>query len=302
MKYIIILIFLSANIANAQYRLALNLEKGTTYFQHTTATLTINEDVNGQKIDINTTISGTMSFKVIDKSGSDFLLETAYTELGMTMKTPNGEISFSSKKPADDKDVFSVLLRNMLNHAFTITIQPNGKIKEIKGIDSMWNNIMTGLPEMDETKKTQILNQLKQSYGENSLRGNIEQITAIFPDAKVKINDVWENKVELKSTMVSLLTNHFKLVAYDKQFATIDDSANMKTTDAETQVNGLPAVYNLNGTTISKIKIDAKTGWVTEAEMRLHLKGTVDIKDNPQVPGGLSIPMEMKSVSKVSSL
>lgn len=300
MKYFLAIIFLTANVVQAQYRLALNLEKGTTYFQHTTATVTIDEDVSGQKININTTISGTMSFKVIDKSGDDYHLETAYTELSMSMKTPNGEMSFSSKKPADDKDVFSILLRNMLDHPFTITMQPNGKIKEIKGVDSLWNNIMTGLPEMDEAKKTQILKQLKETYGENSLRGNIEQITAIFPDAKVKVNDVWENRVQLKATMSALVINHFKLAAYNKQFANIEDSANMKTTDAETQVNGLPAVYNLSGTTISKIKIDSKSGWITEAEIKQHLKGTVDIKDNPQIPGGLSIPMEMTSVSDVS--
>ena len=299
MKYFLALIFLFANVANAQYRLALNLEKGAIYYHRTSATLVINEDVNGQKIDINTTISGTMSFKVIDKSATDFQLETSYTELGMTMKTPNGDISFSSKKPADDKDVFSILLRNMLNHSFVITMQANGKIKEIKGIDSLWDNIMTGLPEMDETKKTQVLNQLKQSYGENSLRGNIEQITAIFPEGKVKLNDVWETRVALKSTMSALVVNHFKLIDYNKQFANIEDSANMKTTDAETQVNGLPAVYNLSGTTISKIKIDAKTGWISEAEIKQHLKGTVNIKDNQQVPGGLSIPMEMNSAMKV---
>jgi hypothetical protein len=300
MKYFLALIFLAANIAQAQYRLALNLEKGSTYFQRTSATVTINEDVNGQKININTTVSGAMSFKVIDKTGSDYELETAYTELAMTMKTPNGEVSFSSAKPADDKDVFSILLRNMLNHPFRITMQSNGKIKEVKGIDSMWNNLMVGLPEMDEAKKTQILNQLKQSYGENSVRGNIEQLTAIFPDGKVKINDVWENKIELKTTMVALVTNHFKLVSYDKQFAEIDDSADTKTTDAETQVNGLPAVYNLTGPTNSKIKIDTKTGWIAEATIKQNLKGTINIKDNPQVPGGLSIPMELISDSKVS--
>jgi uncharacterized protein DUF6263 len=300
MKYILLLALLITNIAQAQYHLGLNLVNGSSYFQRVAATLTIDEDINGQKLDINSTISAVMSFKVLGKSGSDYDLLCAYTEMGMTMKTPDGDVSFSSVKPADEKDVFSKILKNMINHQFHVTMQENGMIKEVKGIDSLWSNLMNDFPDLDETKKIQIVDQLKQSYGENSVRGNMEQLTAIFPDKKVNINDQWQNTVQLKTTMTGQQVNHFRLTAYNAQFAEIENHGDIKTNDTETQVNGMAAVYHLSGPTDSKIKIDTKTGWIIEAEIHQDLKGNVEIKDNPKIPGGITIPMELTAVSKVA--
>lgn len=301
MKYLILLVLFFANASQAQYRLILNLQKGNTYFQRTSSNLTIEEEVNNQKLNINTTVSGAMSFKVLDKSESYYELEVAYTELGMTMKTANGEMSFSSMKPYDEKDIFSRLLLKMVKHPFHITMQSNGMIKQVSGIDSLWANLITELPELDEAKKTQILDQLKQSYGENSIRGNIEQLTAIFPAEKVRLNDQWQNTIQLKSTMSATVTNHYKLVGYNEQDIDIENHADTKTKEDTTQINGLPATYRLSGVTDSKIKIDTRTGWISEATINQDLKGNIEIIDNPKVPGGMSIPMEIQSMTKVSN-
>ena len=64
MKYSLTLLILLLQItANAQkYKLGLNLQKGTIYHHHDTAILTIGETINGQAINISTTIEGTMDF------------------------------------------------------------------------------------------------------------------------------------------------------------------------------------------------------------------------------------------------
>jgi len=300
MRYLLLLSILFTNFAEAQYRLALNLEKGNTYIQRSSADLTINQEINGQKMDIVSTISGIMGFKVVEKSASSYILETVYTELNMSMKTPNGEVSFSSTKPYDEKDIFSRLLKNMIDHPFYINMQSTGKITEIKGIDSLWTNIFSSFPELDADKKEQILAQLKQSYGENSLRGNIEQLTAIFPSQKVKINDQWQNSIELRTTMHATINNHFKLLDYNPSYFDIENHADTRTSDDTVQTNGMSATYKLAGPTDSRIKIDTKTGWIIEANTHMELKGTLQLLDNPKIPGGMLIAMDMTSVSKVT--
>ena len=49
-----------------------------------------------------------------------------------------------------------------------------------------------------------------------------------------------------------------------------------------------------------KIKIDSKTGWIIDADITQNLKGKVDLKDNPKVPGGMSAPIELLIVSKMT--
>jgi hypothetical protein len=300
MKYKLAIVLFLFSAVSAQNRLSLNLEKGAIYYQHSSANLTIDEEANGQKTTTRSVVSGVMRFKVMGKSGSQYEMEVAYTELNVTMNTPSGEVTFSTLKPNDDKDIFSKLLKHLINHAFYITMQSNGMIKQVRGVDSLWSGMTREFPDMGEAQKAQLIKQLKQSYGENSIKGNIEQLTAIFPNEKVKLNDEWQDSIHMKSTLSSVITNHFRLVSYNPQFAEIENHANTKTTDDLTEINGMPAKYHLSGPTESKIKIDSKTGWITEAEIDQHLKGTLEITDNPKIPGGVSVPMEFHIISKIT--
>ena len=50
-------------------------------------------------------------------------------------------------------------------------------------------------------------------------------------------------------------------------------------------------IYKLNGSLITDIKIDKNTGWINEVKLKQIMKGSIEIQDNPQLPGGMTIPM-----------
>jgi hypothetical protein len=297
MKYLLLPFFFIANFANAQYELRLNLEKGKTYFHHSSSTLIIDQDINGQKVNVTSTIKGGMSYKVLDKSDTTYTLETTYTSLSLGMKGPTGDISFSSEKPYDANDAMSNILKAMVNHSFVVVMLSNGKISAVRGIDSLWSNMVNNLSEIPKQKRDQILAQLKQSYGENTLKSNMEMLTAIFPSKKVKVNDQWENAIQMKSTMNLITHNRFKLVDYNAYFYDITNHAEVKTSNDTVTVNEMPVIYNLSGPIDSKIKVDTKTGWIINADLHQELKGDFIILDNPKVPGGLTVGMSMINVS-----
>ena len=56
----------------------------------------------------------------------------------------------------------------------------------------------------------------------------------------------------------------------------------------------------MTGTMTSEIKINRKTGWVIESKTSQTIQGTAQIKDNPQMPGGMSIPMTMNNEMTVT--
>ena len=297
MKYLLLLVLFIANFANAQYDLRLKLDIGKTYLHHSSSTIIIDQDISGQKVNITTTIKGDMQFKVLDKSDSLYTMETSYTSLSMIMKGPTGEVSFSSEKPNDPNDLMSKFLKALINHGFVLIMKSNGKISEAKGIDSLWSNMINDLSDVPQEKRDQILAQLKQSYGEGSLKSNMEMLTAIFPSRKVKINDEWESTVQMKSTMSIITHNRYKLADYSASIYDITNHADVKTTKDTAMVNGMPVVYNLQGPIDSKIKVDTKTGWIISADVHQELKGDFIILDNDKVPGGLTVAMTMMNVS-----
>ena len=57
----------------------------------------------------------------------------------------------------------------------------------------------------------------------------------------------------------------------------------------------MPLKYDMAGTMTSDIKIDKKTGWTMSAKISQSIKGNAYVKDNPQMPGGMTIPMTISN-------
>jgi hypothetical protein len=53
----------------------------------------------------------------------------------------------------------------------------------------------------------------------------------------------------------------------------------------------MPLKYDLSGTMNTDIKINKITGWIIESKSSQSISGTAYVKDNPKLPGGMSIPM-----------
>jgi hypothetical protein len=51
--------------------------------------------------------------------------------------------------------------------------------------------------------------------------------------------------------------------------------------------------YNVTGTSTYEVKLDKTTGWASEVKINQAIKGDVLIKDNPKVPGGMTIPLTL---------
>ena len=55
----------------------------------------------------------------------------------------------------------------------------------------------------------------------------------------------------------------------------------------------MPMKYDMSGSMSSEIKVDKETGWIIEATITQEITGDAYIKENPQIPEGMKIPMTM---------
>lgn len=183
----------------------------------------------------------------------------------------------------------------MIGSIFNVKMAKNGKILEVKNIESQIESLFDDFTHIPENQLAQLKAQMTNAYGAAAFKGNIEMITAIFPDSPVNRKDKWTIKTNLESGMAALMTTEYELKELSSDFAMIKGNSVIKTEDKDAYIesNGMPMKYDMTGSMISDIKVDKKTGWIIKANIKQEMKGDTYIKDNPQMPNGMKIPMTM---------
>jgi hypothetical protein len=300
MKYLLLTVFLLGFSPVKKVDLSLNLNVGDVYHHNYKMNTDIKQDINGQEMNINLDINSDMSYEVLQKSNSSYEMKVMYKSIAMNMKSPMGSMQFDSKNPGSE-NVFTKLLNQMIDFELIATINFDGTIADIKNVDAMYKSMFDQFPELPEAQRAQLESQLRQTFGKEALAGNMEMVTAIFPGKKIGEGDTWENKTELKGGMEGTVNNKYTLKELDGSIAIVERESTIESDATEKMVNGMPAIYNLKGTMNSTLKVDVNTGWIQEGNISQSMGGMVEIKDNPQVPGGLTFPMEMISKTEITN-
>jgi FKBP-type peptidyl-prolyl cis-trans isomerase 2 len=276
--------------------LKMNLENGKTYNQSTTTVLTITQDVMGQPVEIEMTIIGEMSFLVQGVSDDVYDMELQYERLKMEMKMPQMNMAFDTDTP-DEQDMMSRLMTSLKNKPFNIKMNSRGKILEVSNSENLYSGMMEQMDGMDEMQKIQLKTQMEDSFGPETLKGNIEMATAMFPEQPVDIGDSWAVETKLESSMSMILKSDYQLLESTKEFNKVKGEGVMSTDDQQgfVETNGMLMKYNMKGTMSSDITLDAKSGWPVEARISQHLAGENEMKVTRDAPDTMKIPMEMNS-------
>jgi len=284
-----------------QEKLELNLVKGETYFQNMSSNTSIIQTIFGQEVDMDMSLDSKVSYKVTGIQNNIYDMEVMYESMTMKMNLPNGIMEFSSEK-IDENDILSTLLGSMIQKPFSIKMTKTGIVNEVKNIDSLFSNMFDLFPQVSDIQKQQIKGQITQAYGEKAFKGNIEMFSAIFSDSPVSKGDKWTVNTQLEAGMSAKVKTIYELKDISDSYYQIFGNAIIETADKDAYIetNGMPLKYDLAGTMTSDIKIDKSTGWAISAKVNQTIKGTAYIKDNPQIPGGLAIPMTINSESTIS--
>jgi len=147
--------------------------------------------------------------------------------------------------------------------------------------------------------KAQIIN----AYGGKALKGNIESVTAIYPDNPVGIGDQWTVNTNLEAGMTGKVTSDYEFVELAEDYALIKGESTIETADKDAYIesNGMPMKFDMNGSMTSEIKVEKKSGWIVEALIHQEMEGVAHIKENEQLPEGMKIPMSISSESKITN-
>lgn len=301
MKYLfssLLILSISLSAQAQKIKLALHLVKGNTYNMVTNTTSAIKQSINGQANNIQISITGNTSFKVLNSNDSLYYMEVNYKSLSLKMQLPTGPLDYNSQKN-DPNDFMSGILAGLVNKPFTATFTKSGRVKSVENVENMISSVLDSFPQVQGPQKEQIKAQFLQSFGAKAIKGSIELATAVFPEVPVSKNDKWTINTSLESGMSARVSTNYQLTDISATSYVIHGEGTLATNAADDfkKVSDMPMKYNMTGTITADIKADKITGWISESRSKQLISGTVDIKDNPKVPGGISFPMSVVNES-----
>ena len=299
MKYFLtaIIFALTFNLQKSDYGLKLTV--GETYSQTYIAQSTVEQQIMGMEQKIDISINSKVDFTVTQKMADRYRMDVAYGAIEMVMKLPQGETKVSTTEESDNP--MSTMMKSMVGKKFQIEMLKNGTVEKVENLENIFSGMFEAFPDFSDQQKQQFTAQMMQSYGEKAFKGNIEMITAILPQQKVAVGDSWNTATQLESGFAANVKSTYTLASANSSEVVIKGTSSIKTddNDAAVEVNGMSTKYSLDGTMTSTYQLDPKTNWVISGQVEQKMSGKADIEDNPQIPGGITIPMEIKNLMTI---
>ncbi|AWA29342.1 hypothetical protein HYN48_04140 [Flavobacterium magnum] len=268
----------------------LNLAQGKTYNQNMKIDAEIEQSFAGQNLKMRMMADMQLSYKVNGIENGTFNLEARYRKMTLSMTMPQGNLSFDSEKK-DTQDVFSTTLGAIIDKPFTMKMTSAGKVTEVSGIEAVFNAAISQLSQVDDMQKEQIMGQLEQSYGKESISKNMESSFAIYPSKPVAKGDKWTVMTVMAAGTNAQIETVYELADITPEYYLL--KGNAKVTPGTAKSNEENEMTNVTGTMVSDLKLNKKTGWVAASTVVQEIKAVVRTE-------GEELPVSMKNTLTLS--
>jgi len=237
-----------------QTTLQYHLKKGDVFQIKQDAEQIITQELDGATHEITNHIDGILQFVVLGEVTEGYEVTLTFKDLNLKMiSSIQGELMNVKAKEVKEEDMQSKIFNTILNNPVKMVLAKNGNILKVQGGDSLVAKMAKASGLEDEFSINMMKKSLESEFGSEALSNSYKQLTFIYPDKKVNINDKWENEYDGKLKTI----NSWTLKSVDEIMAKISGKAKvlMNTTDANTTMT-------LSGTQTTTVIAEIKTGFI----------------------------------------
>ncbi|GAB1309217.1 hypothetical protein KH5_19000 [Urechidicola sp. KH5] len=265
------------NALQAQVMLKYNLKKGDSFVMEQKTLQTLSQSYLGITEEIETEITGTVLFKVVDHSTDTFKLDISFTSAHMKMSSSSsGVISESSSKSKDDT-FENKIFRGLIGRVFTLTLDNRGKVLKMENGESLINGMLYALELTDEVQIKSFRNLMLKDWGESALADTFEQLFFNYPNGMIKEGDSWKNEFISKSEWNA--QNHWRLDSVSDDSNTI-----LCTADIFLETKNDSVEMKVSGTQETELIADSETGLPLIMKIISTAEGTNKAPSLPEFP------------------
>lgn len=294
--------------ADEKVDLKLRLEKGQTYKMRTLNEMKIKQTMPGQQqaMTINQKNETKTIYTAEDvREDGTFVLKVAYDAIAFKTENPdpNQTIEYDSADTSKAVGPMASVLGAIVGQSFTITITPDGHVKEVQGIDAFCRRMEEKINELPEGQmRVGMETQFKMQYSEEALKANMENSFNMYPDNPIDIGDTWQRKTTMNQGFPMVIDSIYTLKERKNGIAVIDVFAMIQTNKeaGPTEMGNVKIQYKMSGSVTGIMEIQESTGWPIRSNQNLRLTGSVTVQ-SPEMQQPMSIPMSITGPITVES-
>lgn len=250
----------------------------------------IKQEIPGMgEMSIDIVLEGSMNFKVVAVTASGAKIETSYASIKMITKSPMGDNTMDSH--SQDDNPLNKAVQALINKPFFIYMNRSGNIEKVENLD----NLYSGFSEADAVA----VEQLKQSYGEQTIKASLEMALPNYPEKGATVGATWKSTTSTSAGFTINTNNTWTFPKIDGAVANLESEGTIVTPDVEkiTMLNGMETKSNLAGRQTMKAKVNVKTGWPSELTATSEIKGDLTLLAGGQIPEDMRVPLSISSES-----
>jgi len=177
-----------------QTTLGYHLKKGEVFKVKQMAEQIITQELDGTSHVITNQIDGILEFKVLGEVAEGYEIALTFKDLNLIMTSSlQGELMNVRAKEVVEGDMQSKIFNTILNNPVKMVLAKTGDILRVSGGDSLVNKMTDASGLEDEFSINLMKRSLSKEFGSEALSNSYKQMTFIYPEKKVKVNDQWEN-------------------------------------------------------------------------------------------------------------
>lgn len=286
---IIFLLFIAFQSLGAKPKvlLRLNLEKGDHYQMTMTSDNKVDQEMMGQQMKVVQKMVMSMSYKVLDVLPDKvYVIEYSYDKMKMDMDVNGQKMNIDSEDTTGN--VASRSINDMTSMKLKFTMNSQGKIQSIEGIDNYMNTIGNN-PQLAQT--------FSMFANEENFKASFGQYLGYFPDQEVEVGSKWDTSFIMPALMNMNMMMHFTVADIKDDQIDLDVNSDINL-DNSIDNNGVNIQMKVTGTQTGSMKVDLKSGFTGTTDFNQKFDMKMKMK-NPQSGEDMEIPMIMDAVTKV---
>lgn len=294
-----VLICVSMGVVHAQekYTLRLNLEPGQQFNQRMAMSQTIDQMMNGITITMNQDLTLDYAYTITDRDAQGVAaIECTYQRIASKVSTQGMAVSYDSANTDTPVSAEFRPMAAMVGKSFTMRITPLGAVESIDGLSEILDAVVAEMSPEGPARE-QMLANLKKQFGEDTMKGLIEQAMAIYPADPVAVGDTWKKTVDVRQMVPMRLDNTWVLKEVTDDTATLEVTSLIGPVGDDTKVDmmGMELDVRLEGAQSGTTTIDRTSGWVVSSTVNQNVDGEMTFPAEAGVPQNMTIPLGIRS-------
>jgi hypothetical protein len=234
------------------------------------------QEINGKEGKSINTEKGTFCYKVLADLDSLYLVETVFNHFSLKVESPETN-SFFSSDINDPSDVFSTILRNILNKPFKVWMRKDYSWKDVEGLDSVWWKSFAQFNLTDDVKR-QLDTVIRDMLPD--LTNKDQNLTAVlYGFKKVNPGEVWTTNTITEHVVPTYDSCTYFLAETTGGFLQLKGSGVVSSIKKETTDQGITTSYDLKGITVTDATYSKQSFWIRHATAKTEISGDSKSKD-----------------------